>query len=373
LLEHYYPELPSLTFDNKALLQQARDEPSSFFEYHAPPIFLDEIQYALELFPLIKMHLDKSRKKAQFFLTGSQSYDLMSNISESLAGRAGIMKMSGLSLREILVDDFHKPFLPTKEYLFERKKGMKKTSLNEIWHIIHRGSYPELYEKPDYSWASFYSDYVSTYIERDVRNLAHVGDELKFMRFMAVLAATTGQMINLNAVANEVGISHPTASRWLSILRTGGIVYLLEPYSNNAIKRTVKTPKLHFWDTGLAAYLTRWTTPEALREGNMSGHFFESFAVGEVLKSYINNGMQAQAFYYRDSNKREINLLIVENGTIHPLEIKKTADPDRKMINGFNALEGLHGTVRGDGGMICLADELRPLKGRDRAIPLWMV
>ncbi|MCL2217630.1 MAG: DUF4143 domain-containing protein [Defluviitaleaceae bacterium] len=232
---------------------------------------------------------------------------------------------------------------------------------------------PELVANPDFSWQVFYSDYVKTYIERDVRKLTQVADEDSFYKFMTVCAAMTGQMLNLSSLAKDVGISEPTAKRWLSILKTSGIVYILKPYSNNAISRAVKTPKLHFLDIGLAAYLTRWLTPETLLSGAMSGHFFESFVIGEILKSYANAGLEVDLYHLRDGHQKEIDLLIYENNTLYPIEIKSTAEPDPKDIKNFAMLDKIKNVNIGEGGVICLARELLPLKGQHKIIPLWAV
>jgi predicted AAA+ superfamily ATPase len=331
------------------------------------------VQYAPNIFPYIKIALDKSKHKGDFFLTGSQSYELMHNVSESLAGRAGILQLLGLSFREMKNDTWNEPFLPTLDYLISRKDAKQNFSAKETWDIIHRGSLPELFVQRTFDWRNFYADYVKTYIERDIRALAQIADEMQFLKFMTVCAALTGQMLNLASIARNVGISEPTAKRWLSILKTSGIVYLLKPYTNNTIKRTVKTPKLYFLDTGLAAYLTRWLTPETLSEGAASGHFFESFIVAEILKSYTNAGKEEDFYYLRDSNGNEIDLLIFHNNTLFPLEIKQRSTPTSKDIKGFDMLSKIKGVNIGEGGIICLSQELLPLKDNHRIIPIWAI
>jgi predicted AAA+ superfamily ATPase len=232
------------------------------------------------------MIADDSGKKGQFFLTGSQQFKMMKNVSESLSGRIGIINLLGLSLREIMNDSFNEIFVPTEEYFTKRKLSAKQIDYKEIWEIIHKGSMPAMYSE-ELDWQMFYAAYTKTYIERDVRELTQVGDELKFIKFMTAIASRTSQMLNLSSVANEVGISVPTADRWLSILLSSNIVYLLQPYYNNITKRTVKTPKLYFLDTGLAAYFTKWNTPEVLEAGAMAGAFFETFVVAVSLKAII--------------------------------------------------------------------------------------
>lgn len=373
LIENLLPGIAKVTFDDLSARRRAIDEPSVFFDFNPPPVFIDEVQYAPVIFHYIKILLDGSHNKGDFFLTGSQSFELMQNVTESLAGRAGILELLGLSLREINGEAWMKPFIPTLEYLKERKTGKPRMSVPEAWEIIHRGSLPELTANPGFKWQEFYADYIKTYIERDVRKLTQVADEESFFRFMTVCAAMTGQMLNLASLAKDVGISEPTAKRWLSILKTSGIVYLLKPYSSNAIKRAVKTPKLHFLDIGLAAYLTRWLTPETLSIGAMNGHFFESFVVSEILKSYTNAGLEVDLYFLRDGHQKEIDLLIHENNTLYPIEIKTTAEPNPNDIKHFSMLDGIKGVKIGEGGVICLAGDILPLKDKNYVIPLWAV
>lgn len=373
MIEKIRPEITKVTFDDLSVRNRAIDEPAAFLQLNPPPVFIDEVQYAPEIFSYIKMHLDKSRKKGDYFLTGSQSFELMKNVTESLAGRAGILQLLGLSLREIKKEKWSEPFLPTLDYLMQRREDKVDLQIREVWRIIHRGSMPELHAEPDFNWQNFYSDYVKTYIERDVRKLTQVADESDFLKFMTVCASMTGSLLNLASVARDIGISEPTAKRWLSILRTSGIVYLLKPYSNNAIKRTVKTPKLYFLDTGLAAYLTRWLTPETLSEGAVSGHFFETFVIAELLKSYLNAGKEEDFYFLRDSNGREIDLLIFQDNTLFPLEIKQHTNPTNKDIRHFSMLDKIKNVNIGDGGVLCLSQELLPLSDKHRIIPLWAV
>ena len=373
LIEKMMPGIVQVTFDDLSARRSAIEEPGAFLQLNQPPVFIDEVQYAPELFPYIKIVLDKSKHKGDFFLTGSQSFELMKNVSESLAGRAGILQLLGLSLREMKNEKWDEPFLPTIDYLMRRKKTKHFLSMKDIWEIIHRGSLPELYVEKSFVWQNFYADYVKTYIERDVRNLAQVADEMQFLKFMTVCAAMTSQMLNLASIARDIGISEPTAKRWLSILRTSGVVYLLKPYSNNAIKRTVKTPKLYFLDTGLAAYLTRWLTPESLSEGAMNGHFFESFVIAELLKSYKNAGKEEDFYYLRDGNGREIDLLIYRDNTLFPIEIKKRSTPDSGDIKSFDMLNSIIGINIGEGGIICPAQDLLPLKSNHKIIPIWAI
>jgi len=373
LVENVVPMIEQITLDDLDTQNRAMEEPSAFIQLNPPPIFIDEVQYAPNIFPYIKINLDNSKKKGQYYLTGSHRFELMKNVTESLAGRAGILELLGLSLREIRGDNWSVPFLPTLDYLLQRKSSKKELPISSIWEIIHRGSLPELIVNKSYNWRNFYADYVKTYIQRDVRHLTQVANESDFLKFMTICASMTGSLINLASVSRTVGISEPTAKRWLSILQTSGIVYLLRPFSNNQIKRFVKTPKLYFLDTGLAAYLTRWLTPETLAEGAMSGNFFESFVFSELLKSYTNAGIEEDFYFVRDSNGKEIDLIIYQDNTIYPLEIKQHSSPTNKSINSFSLLDSLKDVNIGEGGVICLANDILPLRDNFKIIPLWAV
>lgn len=359
------------TMDDPILLSSAREESGTFFKDNPPPLFVDEIQKAPELFPHIKMLLDRDRKKGQFYMCGSQQFRMMKNVSESLAGRIGLVTLLGFSLRERYGVAFDEPFLPTDEFFAARRKELASVSYDEIWRAIHRGSLPELCENPDFDWQMFYGAYVRTYIERDVRELTEIGDTVKFTKFMTAAAASIGQLLNLASLARDVGVSQPTADRWMSILVASNLVYLLRPFSNNMVKRAVKTPKLYFLDTGLAAYLTRWNTPDVLKNGAMAGAFFENFAIAEIIKSYYNRGVvDPPLWFYRDKEMHEIDLLIEDGGVLYPLEMKKHADPSKGDVEAFERLNRIPGVQRGPGGVICMYDRLVTLQGQDKAIPV---
>ena len=309
MLQEITKNINYVTLDDPIVKASAIEESGTFFKDNPPPVFVDEIQKAPELFPQIKMIVDRDRKKGQFFMCGSQQFKMMKGVSESLAGRLGLVTLLGFSLREKYGVDFDEPFLPTEKFFAERKKQLADITYDDVWETIHRGSMPELYANSDFDWQMFYGAYVRTYIERDVRELSEIGDEIKFTRFMTVVAASTGQLLNLASLSRDVGISQPTAERWLSILVASNLVYLLQPYSNNVTKRALKTPKLYFLDTGLAAYLTKWTTTDVLKSGAMAGAFFESFVVAEIIKSYYNKGiLELPLYFYRDRDMNEIDL-----------------------------------------------------------------
>ncbi|MFA7672977.1 MAG: ATP-binding protein [Clostridia bacterium] len=370
LLKKVAKNIAYITLDDPIMLQSAREEAGTFFKDTPPPLFVDEIQYAPNLFPYIKMIIDSEHKKGQFYLSGSQRFVMMKNVTESLAGRLGLIELLGLSLREITGVEFNEPFIPTDEYYAARRKDLQETSYKDIWNIIYKGSMPQMYAESDVDWTVFYGSYVKTYIERDVRDLTQVGDEGKFIKFMTVIAACTGQLLNLASVARDVNISAPTAERWLSILQASQIVYLLQPYYNNITKRAVKTPKVYFLDTGLAAYLTKWNTPEVLQNGAMAGAFFETFVIAEVIKSYLNKGRDIPLYFYRDKDMNEIDLLILQNGTLYPIEIKKYADPSKNDISVFRVLDRIPNIKRGPGGVVCMYDNLITLKDEDMVIPV---
>ena len=371
LLEIITGGINHATLDDPLLRQSAVEQSGTFFKDYPPPVFVDEVQYAPELFPYIKMMLDKSKKKGQFFLTGSQQFEMMKNVSESLAGRVGLLTLLGFSLRERREIAFDTPFLPTDEYFTDRKQTLSEYSYDEIWDIIHGGSMPEYALNDDYDWQMFWGAYVKTYIERDIRKLTQIADEGKFLNFITVAASCMGQLLNMASLARDVGISEPTAERWLSILVTSGIAYLLKPYHNNIVKRMIKTPKLYFLDTGLAAYLTRWNTAEVLKNGAMAGAFFESFIISEIIKSYYNKGvLDLPLYFYRDKDGNEIDLLIEDNGTLYPVEIKKHADPQKSDIAAFRLIDKISNMKRGSGGVVCMYDNLITLKDSDRVIPV---
>ncbi|MBQ7012120.1 MAG: ATP-binding protein [Clostridia bacterium] len=371
MLDKLTGNIGKVTLDDPILRASAEEESATFFKDNPPPVFVDEIQKAPALFEQIKMYLDRDRKKGQFYMCGSQQFKMMKGVSESLAGRIGLVTLLGLSLREMYDVSSDTPFIPTSEYFTERKMHLADISYDDVWKIIHRGSMPELRENPDFDWQMFYGAYVRTYIERDVRELSEIGDTIKFTKFMIAAAASTGHLLNLASLARDVGISQPTAERWLSILVASNIVYLLQPYSGNVVKRAVKTPKLYFLDTGLAAYLTKWNTPEVLKNGAMAGAFFETFVISEIIKSYYNKGvLELPLYFYRDKDMREIDLLIEDGGTLYPLEMKKHVDPSKKDIDSFSALDMINNVKRGPGGVICLYDKLVTLKGEDKVIPI---
>jgi hypothetical protein len=363
-----------VTLDDPLVLSLAKADPALFMQRFPPPVLIDEVQYAPELLPHIKMAADRVGRPGLFWLTGSQQFQLMKGVPESLAGRVAVMHLLGLSRRESLGQGLvAPPFLPTPAEIKRRSENGGHLTLMELYRLIWRGALPAIALNEAMERDLFYSSYVQTYLQRDVRDLAKVGDEMAFLRFLRAAGARTAQLLNLTDLARDADVAPNTAKSWLSILQTSGIVYLLESYHTNLNKRLVKTPKLYFLDTGLAAYLTEWSSPETLEAGAMSGAIMETWIVAELLKSYWHNGRQPPVYYYRDKEQREIDLLLVQDGIAYPLELKKTASPSRDDVRHFQSLEARIGLPVGPGGVICLAEQSLPLTESTQSIPAWLI
>ena len=382
MLERIFQGHNQITFDDPVVLAQAKTEPMLFIGDNKPPLLLDEIQYSADLFPYIKMVCDKSDKKGLYILTGSQHFRLMKDVSESLAGRVGIMELAPLSLREIQNIKFNKHFVPTKDYIEARKKTAKHC--DDIWSVIHRGGYPELQDK-SVSWERFFGAYVKTYIERDINHITKIGNQLKFTQFLTVLAARTAQMLNYQNMADELEISLNTVKNWVSLLEATGLVFVLQPFTNSALGRAIRTPKIFFRDTGLVCYLTKWSSAETAKNGAMAGNLFETFVVSEIMKSFANEGLdyRFRVSYYRGKDKirrsvdgeqiradSEIDLIIEENGVFHPIEIKMTANPKAEMAAAFESLDKVPAGKRGDGAIVSMYDKPLTLRENVRSIPV---
>ncbi len=361
-----------VTLDNPMLRALAQDEPEIFLQRFKRPILIDEIQHAPQLFPYIKMEVDENKKPGDFWLTGSQQFHLMKNVSESLAGRVAILRLQGLSDFEANKHPQAESFIPEYDYLLNLSNVMKPQKLPQIYEKIWRGSFPLLLTNKSTDRNTFYDSYIQTYLQRDVRDLTKVGDEKAFIKFLRATAARTGQLVNYADLARDADISSNTAKAWLSILETSGLIYLLEPYYNNRTKRLIKAPKLYFMDTGLCSYLTQWPTPESLEAGAMSGNILETYIMCELLKSYWHNGKQPPFYFYRDKDQKEIDLLIEQGGKVYPIEFKKTSNPDKKAISNFKALEKLNMQI-GNGAVICLASEFIPINKDVNIVPVWLI
>lgn len=376
MLKETRPDMNYVSLDRPLVRQSAKENPSLFFEAYKPPIIVDEIQKAAELFDYVKDAVDTSKEKGQFFLTGSQSINLMKNVSDSLAGRAGVIKLLGLSMRELAHISYRKPFLPTESHREHMTNQTISFDYERIVSSIHKGFFPELYETESdlHDWSDYYSSYFQTYLEKDVKDVLAIKDESAFIKCVRAVASLTGQLLNVSTIAEICGKDVKTIKAWLSVLESSGLLYLLEPYHNNYNKRLSKAPKIYFLDTGLACWLLGWNTPEQLVNGAMWGHIFESFVIAEVLKSYYNDGVvNPHLYHYRDSDKNEIDLVIEEGDMLYPVEIKSTSDPKKSMVKSFHHLERIPQKKVGPGAVICLAKELLPLTDSVWIYPVTMV
>jgi len=373
LVKREFPEFNRSNFDDRLTRVQAKEEPKLFFLNNPCPLFIDEVQKESSILEEIKLKVDDSDERGQFILSGSQKLELMKGVSESLAGRVSVYELSGLSLRELHQIRFNSPFVPKEEYIKERELELK--DYDNIWEIIHRGSYPELYDI-ERDWQEYYSSYVATYLERDIHELI-AADSITFTKFLTAVAARTGEMLNYKNIAGDVGVSEPTIKNWISILERTGIVFLLQAYSAGVLNRAIKTPKIYFRDTGLACYLTRWLTSDALKNSAVAGNIFETFVVSEILKSYSNAGKDYRfnIFYYRGKDKNtfgenEIDLIIEEDGILYPVEIKMSGNPKASMGATNQVLDKIPDKKRGMGIILCLIDKKTYLRENLLALPL---
>ena len=360
-----------VSLDDLQERELARTDPELFLQLHKPPILIDEVQYAPELFPYIKIIVDKEQKKGDFWLTGSQVFSLMRGVQESLAGRVALLSLSSLSQAEAYGGE-EEMFTLDTESLLSRKKGRKLADAEEIFKRIFKGSMPAIVSGDITSTGIFYNSYLSTYIERDVKSLSDAIDSLKFLRFITALAARCSQMLNVSELARDAELNQKQVKDWLGILETLGIIFYLYPYSNNLLKRLVRTPKVYFYDTGLVAYLTKWSSPETLASGAMSGAILENYVVSEIRKSYLNNGKEAFIYYYRDKDSKEIDLILEQDGELHPIEIKKSANPAAEILRVFPVLDK-SSLKRGNGAVICLKTDLSAFNKENYIVPVWMI
>jgi len=360
-----------VSLDDLQERELARTDPELFLQLHKPPILIDEVQYAPELFPYIKIIVDKEQKKGDFWLTGSQVFSLMRGVQESLAGRVALLSLSSLSQAEAYGGE-EEMFTLNTESLLSRKKGRKLADAEEIFKRIFKGSMPAIVSEDISSPGIFYNSYLSTYIERDVSSLSDAIDSLKFLRFITALAARCSQMLNISELARDAELNQKQVKDWLGILETLGIIFYLYPYSNNLLKRLVRTPKVYFYDTGLVAYLTKWSSPETLASGAMSGAILENYVVSEIRKTYLNQGKEAFMYYYRDKDAKEIDLVLEQDGELHPIEIKKSANPASEILRVFPVLDK-PSLKRGNGAVICLKTDLSAFNKENYIVPVWMI
>lgn len=359
-----------ITLDNLNTLESIKNDAIGVISSYDKPLVIDEVQKEQSVFNALKYLIDKEKINGNYLLTGLQKFELMKNISESLSGRIGILQLLGLSNRELNDEDFYDVFIPTKEYLLNRKP---KNNFNQKknWENIQRGSFPKLYDEKDFDFERFYSNYIDTYVERDVRNILNVTNLYSFTQFMTALASRTGQVLNMNDIAKDIGINIGTVKKWLSVLETSNLIYFLQPFSLNTNKRIIKSPKVYFTDTGIVCYLCKWFTAETLKTGAMAGQIFETYIVSEILKSYYNAGKKPNMYYFRNTDGKEIDLIFYENGKIYPVEIKAGIRVDTKIVKGFKVLSTYFPNIEiSSGGIICGEEDLMPLGNEKYIIPV---
>lgn len=360
-----------VTLDDLAERDMAKNDPALFLQLHKPPVLIDEVQYAPELFTYIKIHIDEHHAPGAFWMTSSQIFRLMRGVQEPLAGRVALLHMSPMSQREITGAPCV-PFTTDMEALLAQRDAMQPVTTPELFARLWRGSMPGLVSGQFPDRNIFYSSYLSTYVERDVRELSSSVDALKFNRFVTAVAARCSQLLNYKALADDADIDQPTAKNWVNILETLGIIFLLHPYSNNVLKRTIKTPKVYFYDTGLVCYLTRWSSPEVAESGAMSGALLENFAVSEIMKGYQNAGLEPYLYFYRDRDAKEIDVILEGDGKLCPLEIKKTAMPDKRLTRIFGVIDKSP-LCLGTGAVLCMAEKFSAIDKDNLIVPVWMI
>ena len=360
-----------VSLDDLNVRDMAKNDPALFLQIHKPPVLIDEVQYAPELFTYIKIHIDEHHNPGDFWMTGSQIFRLMRGVQESLAGRVALLHMSPMSQREIIGAPCS-PFTTDFEKLLAHSKSIALVTTPELFERIWKGSMPGIVSGQHPDRNVYYSSYLSTYIERDVRDISGSVDALKFHRFITAAAARTSQLLNYKALADDADIDMVTAKAWVNILETLGIIFLLHPYSNNVLKRTVKTPKLYFYDTGLVCYLTKWSSAEVAESGAMNGALLENYAVSEIMKSYQNAGLEPYLYFYRDRDAKEIDVVIEGDGKLCPLEIKKTATPDKRLTRTFGLLDKAPLKI-GTGAVLCMAEQFGAFDRNNLIVPIWMI
>lgn len=357
-----------VTMDNTMARTLAKSDPVLFFQTYKPPIIIDEIQKAPELFEQIKIMCDDSEERGLFWLTGSQQYKMMKNVRETLAGRIGILELYSLSKNEVEGVTFPNELDFSLSCLLARQSFNKKNDIVEVFEHIWRGGMPAaLWADPEQR-QEYFNSYIETYLMRDVAEEGGITDTVRFRKFLNACAALVAEQVNYKTLAEAADISQPTAKEWMRLLQGLGIIYLLPPYANNELKRLVKTPKLYFCDTGLCAYLSMWLTRDTLMNGAASGHYFENHVIIELLKNFSYASSKVNLTYYRDSNAKEIDVFVEQNGVIHPLEIKKSANPDRREVRKYALIDKVK-AERGSGGIICMCEEIIPIDPQNCFIP----
>lgn len=364
LLDSLMPEnMTKVSLDDETLREFAQNDPKQFLDTYQKPLFIDEIQYAPRLFSYIKMEVDKDKSRGQYWLSGSQKFDLMKGVTESLAGRAGILNLNSFSYNEIVKNE------NSEVFDIENLKEKEHIDINELFEIIFKGGMPELFDVPKINRESFFDSYIQTYIERDVRAIKDIQNLDMFKKFMKLLALRNGTSLNCSNISKDLGVSDKTIKSWVSILQASGLVYLLQPYSSSEIKKMTKMPRIVFMDSGLACFLADFESARALQIGEHAGSYFEAFVVSEIIKGYSNKGKRIDISYIRNDNSDEIDLVICKNGLIHPIEIKKTSTPKMNMFKNFKYLENSILKL-GKGGLICNYDKLIKIDENNSIIPV---
>ena len=361
-----------VTLDDAENRRLAKSDPALFLELHPAPVMIDEVQYAPELFSYIKINVDNGAAPGSYWLTGSQAFQLMELAQETLAGRTAIIHMSALSQSELYGDGAAMPLSLNLNKLNDRKGHLASCNTIQLYERIWNGGMPGHRSGRYRDRDVFYSSYIQTYINRDVTDMIPGVDKLFFADFIRAAACRVGQMLNVHDIGRDVGVSDDTARRWLQVLEKSEVVFFLRPYSNNLLKRTVKTPKMYFFDTGLVAYLTRYSSPEILMNGAINGAILENYAVAEIRKTWHNSAKECMFHYYRDKDTNEIDMVIETDGELHPLEIKKSTNPGTELASAFKVLD--KGSVpRGTGAILCLREELSAIDRNTFILPIWMI
>ncbi len=361
-----------VTLDDAENRRLAQSDPALFLEMHPAPVLIDEVQYAPQLFSYIKINVDNGAAPGSYWLTGSQTFQLMELAQESLAGRTAIVHMSALSQSELYGDGTTEPLSINPEKLNHRKEHLSSCNSVEMFERIWSGGMPGHRSGRYTDRDVFYSSYIQTYINRDVSDMIPGVDKLLFADFIRAAACRVGQLLNTHDIAQDVGVSDDTAKRWLQVLEKSEVIFYLRPYSNNLLKRTVRTPKMYFFDTGLAAYLTKYASPEILMNGAINGAILENYTVAEIRKTWLNSARECLMHYYRDRDTNEIDMVIEADGELHPLEIKKSTNPGTELASAFKVLD--KGSVpRGTGAILCLREEMSAIDRNTFILPIWMI
>ena len=357
-----------VTLDNYMARTLAQTDPVLFFQTYKPPIIIDEVQKAPQLFEQIKIMCDESEETGRFWLTGSQQFSMMKNVRETLAGRIGILELYSLSKNEVDGINFHNDLDFSLQCLLKRQILAGKNNIVDVFEHIWRGGMPQVLSADAEQRQEYYNSYVDTYLMRDAADAGGITDTVRFRKFLNACAALVAEQINYKRLAEAAEIAQPTAKEWVRVLQGLGIIYLLQPFSNNELKRLTKTSKLYFCDTGLCAYLSMWLSRDTLMNGAVNGHYFENYVVMELVKHYAYAKSKANLTYYRDSNAKEIDVFVEENNQIHPLEIKKSASPDRREVKKYTLLDKTT-LERGCGGILCMCEEVIPIDDKNCFIP----